>query len=371
MRSRLVGSTMLCLAVLTLPVGAFANRREDHGSIVLVNAATGRQSARIVGNGVIDAAVADGRGGWFVGGSFTRLGSQRHAALAHVLAGGVVDRSWHGSVSGASGRPVAVQALARAGARLYVAGAFGRVGGLHRPGLGAIDTRTGHGVRSWAPKPLLWLDVSALLVAGRRILVAGQFNYPTAGITALDARSGAADRRWNPHLLLIGDAGGFSALMLRRLRVYVAGSFHVAGLRHNGLVALDARNGEPDRQWAPRVSNCSVCNRFALLYGLAASRSRVYVSGAFRRIDGIARAGIAALDPSTGHVVRQWTPARGGTNIVRLALIGDRLYAGGSTGLFALSAATGSRVRLPPVKVPHQVLALIPSGDELLVAGRR
>jgi hypothetical protein len=370
MRRRLVGYVLLSVAVLTIPASAFANRRHDHGLIVLLDVTTGRQVARITGNGVIDAAVADGGGGWFVGGGFTRLANQRHFALAHVLASGAVDPSWHGSVGSAGGRPVAVQALARAGTRLYVAGAFARVGGLHRPGLGAIDAHTGHGVSSWVPKPLRWLDVGALLVAGPRLLVAGQFNYPTPGITALEVRTGAADRRWNPHLLLIGDAGGFSTLMLHRPRVYVAGSFHVSGLQRNGLVALDARNGRPDRRWAPRVSNCSICNGFAVLYGLVPSRSRVYVSGAFRRIDGVARDGIAALDPNTGGLVRQWKPARGGSNILRLALIGDRLYAGGLNGLFALSRTTGSPVHLATVEVPHQVLALTPSEGELLVAGR-
>jgi hypothetical protein len=201
-------------------------------------------------------------------------------------------------------------------------------------------------------------------------LVAGQFNYPTAGVTALDARTGALDRRWNPHLRLIGDAGSFNGLLHQDGRVYVAGSFRVAGLRRNGLVALDARSGRPDRRWTPRPQNCSVCNHFAVLYGLAGSRSRLYVSGAFARIDGVARDGLAALDPRTGALIRRWQPARAGHAILHLSLSNDRLYAGGASGLFALRATTGARVRLPSLETPQQVLALTASGKELLVAGR-
>jgi hypothetical protein len=57
--------------------------------------APGRAAARAGGaNGVVEAAVADGRGGWFVGGSFTRLCDRRHVGIAHLLRGGTVDESW-------------------------------------------------------------------------------------------------------------------------------------------------------------------------------------------------------------------------------------------------------------------------------------
>src|SRR5206468_6258952 len=109
----------------------------------LLDAKTGALVVRVDADGAVVAAIADGRGGWFVGGSFTRIGGERHVALAHVLRDGVVDPSWRASIGSASGRPVAVYALARAGSRLFVAGPFGRVGGLQRPGLAAIDARTG------------------------------------------------------------------------------------------------------------------------------------------------------------------------------------------------------------------------------------
>jgi hypothetical protein len=373
MRAQFFGALLLILLLCAWP-GAAASRAfgpRDRGAAVLLDAATGREVARLSANGALVAAVADGRGGWFVGGSFSRLGGQERVAIAHLLRSGAVDPAWRASIGSASGRPVAVYSLARAGRRLFVAGPFGRVGGLQRPGLAALDARTGAVLRQWAPRPRAWPDVAALAVVGGRLLVARNDSYPVPGITAIRLRTATVDRRWDPHMLLIGDAGTFNTLLPSHGRVYVAGSFHLGGLQRNGLVALDARDGRAEQRWAPQPQNCSFCNGFAVLYGLAASAQRIYVSGDFGRIDGIARDGIAALDPYSGAVDQSWKPERGRHNVLHLTLTGLRLYLGGLSGVGALDARTGAVVRLPPNHAPSQVLALTLSGRRLLVAGRR
>ena len=367
---RFLGALLLLPCLLPGAVAMPASGLRDRGSAVVLDAASGRELGRVAANGAVVAAIADGRGGWFVGGSFSQLGGRHRVALARLLPGGKVDPAWRASIGSASGRPVAVYALARTGARLFVAGPFGRVGGVHRPGLAALDARTGAVLRHWAPTPRAWLDVAALTVAGQRLLVARNWNGPVAGITALDTRTGNVDWQWNPHLRLIGDAGSFNTLLPSGRRVYVAGSFHIAGLKRNGLVALEASTGSPDRRWAPRAENCSVCKGFAVLYGLAASARRVYVSGSFGRINGVGRDGLAALDPRTGAVDPRWKPARGSTDVLHLALTGSRLYLGGMSGFRALDAGTGAVLRLPPNHAPGEVLALTVSGRLLLVAGR-
>jgi hypothetical protein len=369
MPARLV-VVLLVLCVLPSAAASAAGARLDVGSAVVLDAASGREVARFSANGALVTAVADGRGGWFVGGSFTRIGGQSRVAVAHLLRSGALDPVWRSSIGSASGRGVAVDALARAGSRLFVAGSFGRVGGLRRPGLAALDAWTGAVLRGWAPRPRAWPDVATMAVVGGRLLVARNYNTPVPGITVLRISTATVDRGWNPHLRLIGDAGTFNTLLPFRGRVFVAGSFRIAGLRRSGLVALNADNGSVDRHWVPQVPNCRVCIGFALLYGLAATKRRIYVSGAFGRIAGVARDGIAALDPRSGAVDRSWRPAQGGSDVLHLALTGSRLYLGGLAGLRAVDAQTGAVVRLPTNQAPAQVLALIPSGRGLLVAGR-
>jgi trimeric autotransporter adhesin len=370
MRHGLLLSFVVLFGLVQLAAAGGAARPAESGSITVLDAASGRELAHLRANGAVIAAVSDGHGGWFIGGSFTRLGGQHRVALAHLLTSGTVDPAWQAAISSARERPVAVQALARAGSRLFIAGPFGRVGGLPRGGLAAVDTGSGHVLRSWTPKPPAWLDIGALLVAGQRLLVARQSTYPTPGITALDTVAGAVDHHWNSHLRLIGDAGSFNTLLLQGSRVYVAGSFHVSGLQRNGLLAVAAANGQADRRFAPQVPNCSVCNGFAVLYGLAASARRLYVSGDFKQIGGRPRDGVAALDPRTGAVDAHWQPARGGADVIRLALAGDALYLGGLSGLWALDARAGTLLPRPHVTAPRQVLALTTSGGRLLVAGR-
>ena len=367
-RRALVVSVLLLLCLLPIARDGIARgHRTDSGSIMLLDAASGRVLAHLTANGAVVAALADGRGGWFVGGSFTRVGGRHHVALAHLFPSGAVDPAWHASIGSETGAAVAVNALARSRSHLFVAGPFGRVGGVHRGGLAAVDANTGAVQRGWAPRPAAWPDVQALLVAGPRLLVARNW-WP--GIAALDVRTGAVDRRWQPHLRLIGDAGSFNTLLLHRSRVYVGGSFHVAGLERNGLVALATGNGRPDRLFAPQVPNCSVCNRFAIVYGLAASERRLYISGSFGRVGGEARDGVAALDARTGAVDRSWRPGRGGRDVLHLAVIASALYLGGMRGLWALEATTGALVPRPRLRSPHEVLALAGSGRRLLVTGR-
>ena len=373
MNARGLAIGAVALALLTVLAAPAASAPSSRPGAVILDSGSGRVLARVPADDVITSAVPDGRGGWYVGGYFGRIGGEPRRALAHLLPSGVVDPGWRVAVTSVRGNRVHVGALARSGSRLYVAGGFGFVGGLHRPGLASIDLRTRRVLEPF--KPGAWIDVQRLAVTGEHLLVARQSNYPVPGISALDLRTGEPDRDWNPRLKLIGDAGGFHALVVRGPRVYVAGSFRVAGLPRNGLAALDVRTGAPDPVWAPRPPDCPVCRGFAALYDLAASRERVYVSGFFSRFEGVPRKGVVALDPGTGAVDRRWRPGRGGQAIVALALAGARLYLGRTSalgptvGLSALDPETGAAVRAPKVPFGHVIL-LTRSGRNLLVAGR-
>lgn len=362
---RLLGATLVLgvLGVLALPAAAAPGLQP--GAVIL-DTGSGRVLARVPVNHVITSAVPDGRGGWYVGGSFTRIGGEPRRGLAHLLSDGTVDPRFRVSVGSSRGRPVSVRALARAGELLYVGCACGLVGGLRRPGLAAIDLRSRAVLDSFEPGT--WADIDRLAVTSRHLLVARSCcNQPVPGIAALDPRTGTLDRRWDARFRLIPGAGVFNALVVRGDRVFAAGTFRVSGLRRNGLVALDARTGAPDRLWAPNPPDCPSCRGFASLSGLALSRGRVYVSGSFSRFDGVPRSGVVALDPRTGAVDRSWRPARGGQGILTIALAGGRLYLGTLRGLAALDARTGAAAPTVPFR---EVFPVVPSGRRILVAGR-
>jgi hypothetical protein len=119
------------------------------GSLVPIDAASGKAlPAYPKADGTIEAIAPDGKGGFYVGGSFRRIGNAARRGLAHILADGSVDASFQASVDGN------VAAIAISGDRVFVGGAFSSLGGQPRPLAGAVDAATG-AVTSWAPEDVL------------------------------------------------------------------------------------------------------------------------------------------------------------------------------------------------------------------------
>ncbi len=247
-------------------------------------------------DGFVRVVVPDGSGGWFVGGSFSKIGSVARSSLAHVLADGTIDPGFAVGVD--SGTTTGeVLTLVRVGSTLYVGGAFTTVGGQPRSNLAAIDTSTQALIGTWAPDP----DNSVLTLA----------------------------------------AGGSS--------VYVGGSFStIAGRPRAGLAAFDRGTGELDA-WAPALSQPSVT-------ALATSPTTLYVSGDFVQIAGATRTRLAAFDLATG-ALDAWAPTSDGPEAkLSYAAATDTIYLSGAAhwianefvNVIGLDAETGAAVTTLP-----------------------
>jgi len=263
---------------------------------------------------------ADGRGGWFVAGWFTSIGGVDCPALAHVLASGEVDAHWCAHITSMpfEGHEIdaAVNLLARTGDTLYIAGGFDSVGGEPRRGYAAIDSKTA-AVKPWQPRGGAYAD-DALAAGGGLVFLGAAGEPPSAKATlfAVDAETGR--RLWKVRLDNRGCHyghcwGHVGAILVRGASVYVAGSFrHVLGLKHVGLVALDARTARP-LAWRANVSEYAVSPlspEDTPPWQLAAVGRTVYVGVNENFLDlgtvnGVRRYGIAALDARTGEV-RTW-----------------------------------------------------------------
>jgi hypothetical protein len=91
------------------------------------------------------ALVADGSGGVYVGGQFTRLGQLTRQRLAHILPNGTVDSAWEPVADGP------VTALLLQNQTLYIGGNFFTTNGVERWRLAAIDRLSGE-LTAWNPK---------------------------------------------------------------------------------------------------------------------------------------------------------------------------------------------------------------------------
>ncbi len=306
-------------------------------------------------NGVVRACVADGAGGWYIGGSFTQVGGQTRNYMARINADGTL-HPWNPNAD------ASVYALAVSGGRVYAGGTFTTVGGQTRSYIAAIDTTTG-AATSWNPGA--GSTVYALAVSGGTVYAGGFF--ATIGgqsrnrIAALDTATGAATS-WNPN-----SNSTVNALAVSGGTVYVGGIFtNIGGQNRGRIAAIDTATGNAT-SWNPSASNN--------VNALAVSGGTVYAGGIFTNIGGQNRSRIAALSATNGAATA-WDP--GANNAVQaLAVSGSTVYVGGSFGftggqtrsrIAAIDATTGAATSWNPT-ASSTVVALAVSGSTVYAGG--
>ena len=261
-------------------------------------------------NGTVMAAIADGAGGWFIGGQFTAVGASARNNLAHVLADQSV-AAWNPGTDGI------VRTLLLRGGLLYVGGDFTLLGGVARNRIGATDASTGV-TTSWSPNASGSVRVFA--TNGTVLWVGGQFTTIGAQsrnrIAQIDFTTGAANATWNPNSNSVVMALAYDAA---NSLLYVGGQFTgIDGLTRNRLAVLDPTTGHA-QAWNPNANN--------QVFAIAVGGTEVYVGGQFNTVGGQTRNRIAALSAATGNAT-SWN-ANAGNNVQTLALSGTALYAGG------------------------------------------
>ncbi len=94
-------------------------------------------------NGAVNAVIADGSGGWYIGGEFTFIGNTPRKHIARLNSDGTLD-SWN------PGADNDVHALMISGNLIYAGGTFTNIGGAARNRIAALDTTTGL-ASAWNP----------------------------------------------------------------------------------------------------------------------------------------------------------------------------------------------------------------------------
>lgn len=315
----------------------------------------------------VSAAVADGRGGWFVNGGI---------GLAHLLPNGKLDSAWGTSASrnliGCHDR------LVKSGSRLYVPGsqpdaAAAAVGERGPCGVEAFDAGTG--ARLWVSPSFAQTQnpIYTLTASPTRVYVGGDFikvgNAKRQGLAALDAKTGRL-LDWRGPPLRGGSPGSasVSALALAGSRLYIGGTFDsIGGKRRYYLAALNPSTGAL-LPWKPR----GVASQYYPLEILVA-RGQLIVPG---------YDGFAATNLRTGHELPWRTSIRGDAGTV--AIDGSLLYLGANIEHTLEMAGGAPRYNLAAVDLASgrvtswapniglefvDVGEIVPSGKQVLVVG--
>ena len=262
--------------------------------------------------------LADGAGGWFIGGTFGAVGGQVRRNLAHILSDGSVD-PWRLDTDGE------VTCIARGPDRIYIGGLFASVGGQRRSKIAAIGLWSRQ-LLPWAPNANDW--VKTIAVDGGHVYVGGLFTsiggQARQYVAALDTASGLATD-WDARV----DCGVF-AIAPGDSVVFLGGCFgHVGGVARPYLAAVRRETGEL-APWDPQVVVTLVGE--SPVRALLRDGDRLFVAGSFVSIGGRTRPGLAELGVSTAQAA-EWNPrALLGASVpecLALAKSGNTLFVAG------------------------------------------
>lgn len=195
--------------------GLFSGVGVMSGSGVMLSPKSGRPSADFpVVNGRINASAADGAGGFYFAGQFTRVGDQTRNNVAHMLGNGMLDADFHPDVRG----EVFALAVSDDGTAVWLGGDIFEVNDEQRDRLAVVDP---HGALL-TPNTGTDRRVLALAVTGPAVYVGGMFReigppgarVPLNRIAALK-KDGTPLPSWD--LKLAGDTARQRSGLCRRL----------------------------------------------------------------------------------------------------------------------------------------------------------
>ncbi len=379
------------------------------------NGVVDRNFPRVAGE--VKAVVSDGQGGWYIGGTFTKLGGHSVSNLAHLNSNYELDENWTHMTNGTvysllydgtllytftqqigSSDPTYYNLFAfntagedqmvsqvsfvgstdssdfrasmqKIGSTLYLAGSFTGVYAnaplATRKHAAAIDLTTGS-LTAWNPN--LNGEVRTMVSDGNTMYLGGDFT--SVGLSSLqylaqvNLTTGEA-QGWNP-----APDGRVRALNLQGSTMYVAGDFKNIGsvaAERDYLAAVDVTTGNA-LAWHPSLDSW--------VSGLSISNGKLYVTGNFMTVNSTPRLSMAKFDLAGGGL-ESWNASSGNYGTLLLATEGGVLAAGPfqtvndvlRTGLASIDMITGELTSWAPQVEIGTIRSLAADETTLYVGG--
>lgn len=247
-------------------------------------------------DGQVYASVADGDGGFFIGGKFTSVNGISRMNAAHILPDGSV-ADWAPNPN----KPVL--AIARLGTTVYIGGDFDQVGNVARYSAAAI-TVEGEIDTTW--KPVVNRTVRALAIFDSKVYLGGDFTQVDGeqrNRLASVSTGGVLDSAWAPNVdgavytIAVAPEGGL---------IFFGGDFtKVNNSTRNHAAAVEG-GGALNQSWNPNVDGP--------VYGIAPNPwlpGDVLFGGSFKNVGGKPRNNLATFSSSGG--TSTFNPSPNGT----------------------------------------------------------
>lgn len=285
-------------------------------------------------NGIINTAVADGSGGWFVGGTFTAINGVARQNLAHILPNGDVDPAWNASANNA------VWSMVLNGGVLYVGGNFTVVNGDARNRLVSLSAANGS-LTTNIPFNLGVNDqINVLKLDGTQLFLGGAFTaFPNPTVIGR-SRFAVIDISTNPATLSSLHTGigvpnfSISSIEVTPFFIFTGGSFtNISGnTNFRNLCRWSRTTSTLDNTYTPSPDNVVT----SLL--VDPSNTTLWVGGAFNNIGGQPRQRLAYLN-SNGTAAAFRCDANGSVRSIKFAG-GGNIWVGGDFTTIGANNAT-------------------------------
>lgn len=358
-------------------------------------------------NGTIDITIADGLGGWYIGGSFSQINGESNTRIAHILANNTVDPDFDLSLNNE------VHALTIIGDDLYVGGYFTNANSIDVNRLIRVNKNTGAIDNSWLPGVLNGV-VETVFVSGDIVHVGGSFN----NIAGFGDQQYYAQFDINTAMPITSFSVNSTVndMSADEDNLYISGSFTQAGSYKSYLLSFDEEDIFPEQTFPDANSTIEaiepdgnggyyVGGSFSQLNGVSHSRLRhiladgtidadflptvnstvhsitldgndLYIGGYFSEINGESVTYTARLNATTGALDNTWTPAVN-SYVEAIVVTGNTVHLGGSfsvvngsgnTQYYAAVDKTTAEV-IPSESPNSTVFDFIVDGNNLYMSG--
>lgn len=312
--------------------GDFTYVGPNTGSSVIINSSTLNketiQTPYI--NGDISSVITDGNNGWYISGTFTKVGEYNRTYFAHILENGTVDENWYpgdGSVG-----YVEEMILDPTRSYVYVCGSFTKIGNTSINYLARLNTNDGTLDTTWNPQvvassPVKGVrsmafntDGSVLYFGGGFTSVRGTTRY---GIAAMNTANTNLNSWYPTGGVVSGSTNGQSIYKIFRNNdvIYVGGLFsRIGGQNRSNFAAINSSG---------TVTSLTT-NPNGYISAITYNDNRIYIGGVFTTVKGLTRRYITSIDPTTGDPGSLTLPLTDAGSSVRSILIHNgKIYFGG------------------------------------------
>jgi hypothetical protein len=305
-------------------------------------------------NGSVNAILPDGKGGYYIGGSFSLVNNTPITNFAHVLSDGKIDPSLNLYFDDN------ISCLTTDGTSIYIGGNFTRVNNVTRRHAVAVSLQYGKPT-PWNPDPDSW--VSTMLYSSGVIYMGGSFQHIkgesrsyAGAVTVTNTLTNWAPEPDLTVNRIISNASGTS--------LFICGAFtHVKGKNHPYLSKVNTTNGNV-AAWNPQP-NYNVDD-------LVLNGSKLFIGGEFQMVHGQFRSYLAEIDTASNNPTDFTADLN--SYVYALIIFNGKLYVGGN--FFSTESAYCARVDLSTKTVDtwqpdpnYDVYALVADETGVVIGG--